>query len=439
MLQRMHSSQKNSTKDEKTLLRSILTVAASGALAQVLTLCCTPLITRLYGPSTIGIFGLFSAITSILTPIASLTYPLAIPLSPNKRDVIALIQISGLTAITSSAACTLIILTWGKTLDMYFPQTHLGSSILLIPVAMIASTLGSISTNYIARTQRFNIITKNSIQQAVINNTAKISFGYIHPAPMVLIATSALHGLTLSTLTYINLQRHDRNFLRLTLLRLNPIQRLKQTALKYKAFATYRMPQTLISTASFSLPPLILAALFGPEAVGSYSIVQLLLGAPANLAGNAVLQVLYPSLSRKIQAGNSSTKTIARMTIVLAAVAALPYASIVIGGSTIFTQILGEEWAQAGRYSNWLAVLFFFSFINKPAVSAIPPLKLEKELLIYEATSAITKTLAIYIAYNQTGDDLKAIAAFSATGSLFNSILIAGILKKSRKNDRHKI
>ncbi|MBO1928615.1 hypothetical protein J4731_01440 [Providencia rettgeri] len=40
----------------------------------------SPIITRLYGPEVFGILGTFTAILTVITPIAALTYPIAIVL-----------------------------------------------------------------------------------------------------------------------------------------------------------------------------------------------------------------------------------------------------------------------------------------------------------------------------------------------------------------------
>jgi O-antigen/teichoic acid export membrane protein len=62
------------------LVRNVTIVASGTAGAQVITMAFAPLITRLYGPEAFGLLGTFVAILGIVTPLAALTYPIAIVL-----------------------------------------------------------------------------------------------------------------------------------------------------------------------------------------------------------------------------------------------------------------------------------------------------------------------------------------------------------------------
>lgn len=55
-------------------------MASGTAMAQVISMLLAPIITRLYGPEAYGMMGTFMAIIGIFTPIAALTYPIAIVL-----------------------------------------------------------------------------------------------------------------------------------------------------------------------------------------------------------------------------------------------------------------------------------------------------------------------------------------------------------------------
>lgn len=71
-------------------------VATGTAGAQAITMGFAPIITRLYGPEAFGLLGTFSAILAVLTPMAALTYPIAIVLPKDHADAKGLAKLSTL-------------------------------------------------------------------------------------------------------------------------------------------------------------------------------------------------------------------------------------------------------------------------------------------------------------------------------------------------------
>lgn len=72
-------------KNNNKFIKSVMVVMSGTIAAQAITLLCAPIITRLYGPEAYGILGVFNAVLNIITPIAALTYPIAIVLSEKKK------------------------------------------------------------------------------------------------------------------------------------------------------------------------------------------------------------------------------------------------------------------------------------------------------------------------------------------------------------------
>lgn len=69
-------------------------LVAGAAGAQVTSVLFYPLITRLFGPETLGVLGTFTAVAAMASSLAALAYPLAIVLPRNDRDAIALARVS---------------------------------------------------------------------------------------------------------------------------------------------------------------------------------------------------------------------------------------------------------------------------------------------------------------------------------------------------------
>jgi uncharacterized membrane protein len=91
----------------------------------------------------------------------------------------------------------------------------------------------------------------------------------------------------------------------------------------------------------------------------------------------------------------------------------------------------------AGEYARWLALFFLFNFINKPAVAAVPVLRIQRGLLVYEIFSTGTKALGLVIGFYWFGSDIWAVALFSVIGVLTYSAMIFWILAHSKRWKLH--
>ena len=116
----------------------------------------------------------------------------------------------------------------------------------------------------------------------------------------------------------------------------------------------------------------------------------------------------------------------------LACIGCVPFGVVVVLGPWLFSTIFGVEWIIAGEYARWLALFFFFNFINKPSVVAVPVLGIQKGLLVYELFSTGGKVVAVMIGFYSYKSDLVAIALFSLIGTVTYAVMILWIIWKAR-------
>src|SRR5699024_644971 len=97
-------------------VRNVALVATGTAGAQAITMAFYPAITRLYGPEAFGMLGTFTAALAIVTPIAALTYPIAIVLPKKDDDARGIAKLSLLLAFFISLAVAVVLLFWGQAI-----------------------------------------------------------------------------------------------------------------------------------------------------------------------------------------------------------------------------------------------------------------------------------------------------------------------------------
>jgi O-antigen/teichoic acid export membrane protein len=363
-------------------IRNVAVVATGTAGAQVITMLFSPMVTRIYGPEAFGLLGTFIAILAVLTPMAAMSYPIAIVLP--KRDVEAL-MVAKLSLVISAMVFLLVffvIIVWGDLLVVLLGADVVKDYLWLVPIAMLFSALHQICEQYVIRQRKFRAAARVALIQSIALNTAKTGAGMIYPAAMVLVLMQA------------------------------------------------------INSASQSLPILMLAALFGPASAGFYTLGRTVMGMPAALIGKSVGDVFYPRISEAANKGEELYPLVRNATLALAAVGVLPFLIVIIFGPSLFSFVFGDDWAEAGDYARWLAIWMFFMFINNPSIKVIPVIRVQGFQLAYTLLSLVLRACVLYFAYYCYRDDQLAVSLFSVVGAILNIGLIAIVFVKCAYYDR---
>lgn len=414
---------------KRPFIRNVAAVTSGTAASQAIAMAFSPLITRLYGPETYGILGVFMSIAGIMGAIAAMTYPIAIVLPRSDADALGLAHLSMYIAIVMSLFVTVILFCFGPEILNLLNVKEISTFMYLIPVFMLISAVSEVVGQWSIRKKAFMLTAKVTLWQTLLMSTIKTGLGFVHPTAAVLVVTNTLSGLLSAAMLLLGLRKTHTG-----------CQKVSETqpsswalAKRHRDFPLLRAPQILLNAVSHSLPVVMLATYFGPVAAGFYSIAFAVLAMPAALIGGSAMQVFYPRINKAIDRGEDAKALIVKATAGLALSGALPFAAVIAAGPMLFGFVFGSEWRMAGCYAQLLSIWLFFQYINKPAVSAIPALRLQRGLLIYELFSSGAKVLALYLGYFFFESDVAAIALFSAFGVVAYVWLILWVIIKSGK------
>lgn len=384
----------------------------------------------MYGPEAYGVQGVFVSLATVLSTIVTLSYPIAIVLPKADSDAWGIARLSILISAASCFILWVLLNYFGNDMLNLLNAQTIAHLIPLIPIFLFVSASGKIISQWAIRKKHFHLIASVSVKQSVITNSMKFAIGMAYPTGTSLIIANTLGFVATGFLTFLGLRKSmplnagDRN--------INRKQRgIFFTFYKYRDFPILRTPQELLNVVSQALPLIMLSTYFGPVSVGYYSLGLSVLAMPAGLIGSSVMQVFYPRINEAIHNGENAQALIIKATKILAVTGGLPFLVVIIAGPFLFKHIFGAEWESAGVYAQWLAAWIFFQFINKPAVSAIPALRLQGNLLVYEIFSTGSKILALYIGYFKFNSDQMAIALFSIFGVVAYAWLIIWVIIRS--------
>lgn len=411
---------------QSTFVRNVAVVATGTAGAQAITMAFSPIITRFYGPEAFGILGTFMAILAVVAPVVALSYPVAIVLPRDDHDALGLARLSGYISFGVMLFVALLFWIGGDRLLILLGAESVKQYIFLIPLVIPLIALCDIAQQWLIRKKKFGISARIAVAQSLFLNSAKTVIGLFYPAAMVLILVTISSYLLYAGMLCFGIFLISREAL--------PTNHtsLLMLARKYYDFALYRAPQNFINAISQSLPVLMLATFFGPVSAGFFTLGKMVMGMPSTLIGKSVGDVFYPRITEAAHNNENLVPLIIKATGWLACIGCVPFGFVIAFGPWLFSTIFGAEWRVGGEYARWLALFFFFNFINKPSVVAVPVLGIQKGLLIYELFSTGGKIVALMIGFYSYKSDMVAIALFSLIGTVTYAVMILWILWKAR-------
>jgi len=184
-------------------IKDVSIVAGGTAIAQLITMAFSPIITRLYGPDAFGILGVFNSVVGIIVPIASLTYVHAIVLPASDEDAKLLVKLSFLITVFVFIASLVIIYPFNQQIAHMISFETSPIYLLLIPLVVAFSSFEQILRQWLIRKKQFKSISGIAVLQAVLKGSLKSIFGYFYAIAPALIVLNALGHLLHTYLLWV--------------------------------------------------------------------------------------------------------------------------------------------------------------------------------------------------------------------------------------------
>lgn len=416
-------------------LRNVVIVASGAAGAQAVSLAFTPVITRLYGPEAFGLFGTFAATLAVLTPVAALSYPIAMVLPDKHGDAVGLAKLSISFSLLVALLIAAILLFLGSDVAGALSLESIQAYLWLLPIAVVLTALMQVCQQWVVRTKQFRITARAAVFQALLLNGAKVTAGLFYPVGGSLVVLTVIGSGLHALLIWIGI---NRGSLPLSEGRQEEGSSLGTLAKRHRDFPLFRAPQSVINAASLALPVMMLASFFGPAAAGFYSLGRLALAMPSTLIGNAIFDVFYPRITEAARQRENVFRLLLKASLALVAAGVVPFGMVILFGPWLFELVFGAQWYAAGEYARWLSVWLFFAFLNRPSVAAIATLGKQGFFLVYEVASLVLRATALYVGFWLFNDDRLAVALFSAVGAVLNIYLIGQTLIMARPMDAQR-
>jgi O-antigen/teichoic acid export membrane protein len=203
---------------------------------------------------------------------------------------------------------------------------------------------------------------------------------------------------------------------------------LRAAASRHRRFPLVVLWSSLLNSASFQVPVLVLAALFQTTVVGWFLLTVRVLQLPLAVIGTAVGQVFYARASRSSEDElRSTTSAVFRSLVVIGTG---PMVLLAIGGDRGFALVFGDAWREAGRYAQWLAPWLLLVFVASPLSTVVFVLSRQREEFLFQLVLVGARVGALLVGW-QLGAASLAIGLFGAGSAALWGIYMVWLLKIS--------
>lgn len=352
-------------------IKDVATLAGGKAAAMTISVLAMPVVSRLFHPDVYGVSALYISILSILATVGTLSFPQAIVL-PEKDKIAAELFILSTISLVVWA-----VILWFVLLVVYIlignPYPVMGVWLWTLPVAAVLLGLQQASENWLTRCRRFKISAAGDIGQTAITVGVRIVGGLQYGSHLWLLISSYLFALIGRLFIYVKIYPTVMSNMKGT-----SIDGLISTAREFRQFPLYNMPAALSFSLNAQLPLLVIGYLFKPEDVGHYAMVQGLLVTTTMMVGESVRRVYLHRVAHFKFNATQLRADYRRLLLIMGGMALLPAAILIVYGEPLFALLLGDEWADAGRYAAILTPWFYVQWLSMPAAALVIRLKKQR-------------------------------------------------------------
>jgi lipopolysaccharide exporter len=383
-------------------LKNIGLLAGSTVIGQVFLVLTSPIISRLYTQAELGMFGLVTTFSSIVSVAITLKYELAIVSAKTEEDAIDLMVFSIFFSVIFSlfSGVGLFFLIFYNLFNFGAVPYYLIPIILLLNVAI---SISFVFRYWFTRKEMFGIVGKINLWQGFGRGIGQIVLSSFSGVGLILGETFGRNlGFTLSWKeSNINKHIHD------TILRKNEALKTLQ---QYKAFPMFVLPSSIIDITSIMMPLPIISGLYGLEAAGLYSLAQRVMTVPLSLIGSSVADVFHSQIAELQRSDRSKIMpAFWAMTRSLTFVGIIPAVILSLLGEPIFKLVFGAHWSQSGAMVALMSPWMLAQFIVSPISRIVLISNKQGVKLFYDITAFIIILVVPYWIHQNGGSVLEAL------------------------------
>jgi len=410
---------------------NVLTLMTGTAVAQLLLVGISPVLTRLFAPDAFGVFGVYLSLVSILGALGTLRFDQAMML-PKDAEVAAALFWAALASASlisgiSLAGCILFY----RPILAVLKVAELSGWIFLLPFSLFFFGAYTALISWSTRRKKFARQSFSQVARSLAIVVVQVVAGALRSGPGGLVGGAVAGDACAAAVLARQVQREDGGILRRAL----TWRKIKAAAREYRDFPLFSSTQNFLNAISQNIPLLLLANYFGPAVAGFYVLAVRGIQVPMNFFLTSLRQVFFQKASELYNRGGDAWGLYRSMTLRLGKLVALPSLAVFLFGPRLFAFALGGRWLMAGVYARWLVPWLALMFANVPAVLFAQILRRQKAVLLIDVALLASRVLAI-VAGGLRHDPLLAVVLYSLVGVAVNLYIIIWVGRLLRREKR---
>jgi O-antigen/teichoic acid export membrane protein len=406
-------------KKKSSFANDVFKLATGTAISQAIGFLLSPIVSRIYSPSDFGLFASFSAIAMLIGSVACLRYEQSIMLPKSDDDAANQFGISVFFSIIIGSIISLIIILFKEPLLSFLNIPDLSNFLWLLPITIILQGIFLALNFWNTRSKKFLRLSVAQINKSSFEYVTKIGYGFAGMANSAGLIYSYTIGIITSAFTLgYQIWRDDaKKFI-------NSIswKKMKAGIIRYKKFPLINTWGALLASFSQQTPTFILTMFFSSSITGYYNLGFKTIRLPISLIGNAISQVFFQRATEAKREGNLGIiveETFAQ----LITFGLYPMLILTIIGRELFIVVFGNNWAEAGTYSQILSIWTFFVLISVPMGTLFSVLEKQELGFYFNLALTISRIITLVIG-GLLNNVYLALILFSITGSIFYLYLL---------------
>lgn len=383
---------------QNQIIRRIMMLAGSTAMAQLIAVCSMPLVTRIYSPTEIGVITLFMSFFSFWASTLSLRYEYALLIASDDAESHVVLRLASILVVVMSAAG--VPLLWGlqKHNLFEFSLLPLWAPLIAFPL-FVGYGMYMVYRSWALRGDLIRDIKNTAIVKSGANALTKIGLGFLGWG-VVGLFVAELVGACASMVNLILSARRRFEGSRPKSISYNNLVLVSK---KYSKFPRLDTPSTWLNALALTLPLPLVAAMYGAEAAGWFGLARMVVGLPNSQIGSAVADVFQIELAKAVLKRDADKARHLFFVLMkkMALVGLLPLVGTIALMPWLFPIIFGEQWRPAGEIAAVLAPWLYAAFIVSPLSRALSVLQAQEMKLIYDGSAVVLIYVAFFVAKSQ--------------------------------------
>jgi O-antigen/teichoic acid export membrane protein len=414
-------------------MKNVATLISGATFVQIVAILIYFILSRIYTPEDFGIFGLYLSIVSITGIISTGKYEMAIMLPRQDKDAMNLLKLIGLISVAFSVFLLFPVIFLNGFICKVLGNKNLSVWLYFIPLSTLLVGLFQGLKVYSNRFKEYRIITAANIGQSLTNSAGKLAIGPVFPGPAGLVAGSVLGELAGAAIFLVRFLKRTKGEYRLM-----DWKRMSSLSKEYNLFPRFNMIQSVINNFSGSLPIFIFSSYFTPAVTGFFTMGYSIIYRPVNMAASAFYQVLAQRIIEKNNQGIKLYPDIKKFLYGLLKLVTIPFLLVALFAPAIFRVALGNEWEEAGKYTQIIIPWFFTTCLAMP-LSFIPDMfRQQRKAMILDLIKFVLRgsSMAVGVINN---DVYLGLMLFSTTSTVMIMYSLLWYISLIRKSDRGKV